>query len=345
MLMAQLAADSRIASPAWLAWLWLVPVVASALMLSLWLRRRAVRRLVGAAHLRELATPAGWVRGSIKVVLTVAGLGLIIVALARPQWDARTRTIERTGRDVVFVLDVSRSMLAEDLRPNRIERAKVWIRDAVSAADGDRVGLVAFAGGSVIKSPLTLDYGFFGLALDRLDTHAVARGGTLIGDAIRTALNEVFDRTEGRHRDIVLITDGEDQGSYPVEAARQAKELGVRIIALGIGSEHRGTRIPITDDSGERRFLEYRGEPVRSRLDREGLRRIALASDRGVYLHVGTGNIELDQIYEGLIARAAGSAVEDEQVVEYDEKYQVPLGLGLGLLLLEAFIGATRRMA
>jgi len=343
MVLAQAVSDSRFESPTWLLGLWLMPLVLVMAVLSVWSRRRALARLIGSVHLGALATPAGWIRGLLKAWLLATAIGLVAVALARPQWDARTRTIERTGRDVVFVIDVSRSMLAEDLRPNRLERTKIWVRDALGEADGDRVGLVAFAGGSVVKSPLTLDYGFFALALERLDPASVARGGSLMGDAIRTALNEVFDRTEGRHRDIILITDGEDQGSFPVEAARQAAELGVRIIAIGIGDTKRGTRIPTTDDAGRPSYVEYSGEPVRSRLDGEQLRRVALASERGVYLEVGTGNIELDRVYAGLIAQAAGSAIQDEQVVEYEERFQVPLGLGVGLLLLEGLIRGTRR--
>lgn len=333
----------RFLEPEWLAAIWLAPAVAALVLLAGWMRRRAIRRLVGRDLMPGLADPPRTWRYFSKAVLLGGAVALLSIALARPQWDAETRTVERSGRDVVFIVDVSRSMLATDLSPNRLERAKTWIRDAIQAADGDRVALIAFAGGSVVKCPLTLDYGFFAQALERLDTDAVARGGTMIGDAVRKALNEVFDATEGRFRDIVLITDGEDQGSLPLEAAAHARREGVRIIALGIGSETEGATIPVRDDAGDEEDLRYNGRVVRSRLDRDALRDIALASEKGVYLHVGTGNIDLDEVYESLIARASGSAVEAEEVTEYEEKYQYFLGGAIALLLLEGLLGGFGR--
>lgn len=333
--------QSRLSDPHWALALSLVPMAALVLIASAWSRRRALRRFASPEVLRDIARPAGFIRVTLAAMFVLSALSAIGVALMRPQWDPSERTVTRTGRDVVFLIDVSRSMLAEDLVPNRLERVKFWVGDLISMLDGDRVGLVAFAGSAVVKCPLTLDYRFFELALHELDTQSVTRGGTLIGDAIRKSLNEVFDQTEGRFRDIILITDGEDHESYPVLAAEEAKRRGVRLIVLGVGDDGVGSTIPITDRRGRVQFLRYEGKEVRSRLDRTSLERIARASDSGVYLHVATKNIDLERVYQDLIASAPGSAIEETTVIEYQDKHQLFIGLALVMLVLEGLIGAA----
>lgn len=332
--------QARLAEPAWTLALAAVPVAGLVLVVSAWLRRRALGRFVSRDVLREIARPAGLVRLGLAGVCALGALSSLGVALMRPQWDPSERTVTRSGRDVVFLIDVSRSMLAEDLVPNRLERVKFWVRDLVSTLQGDRVGLVAFAGSAVVKSPLTLDYRFFDLALEELSTQSVTRGGTLIGDAIRKSLNEVFDQTEGRYRDIILITDGEDHESEPILAAQEAKRRGVRLIVLGVGDDGAGSTIPVADQRGRVQPLKFQGEVVRSRLDRASLERLARASDNGVYLHVGTKNIDLERVYQDLIASAPGSAIEEETVVEYQDKFQLFVAIALVLLVLEGLINA-----
>ena len=176
---------------------------------------------------------------------------------------------------------------------------------------GDRVALVAFAGSSVVKCPLTLDYGFMRMAVDDLSPTSVARGGTLIGDALRRVVGDVFDEDAEGFRDIILITDGEDHESFPVEAAMAAGDAGARIIAIGLGDEKVGRRVPVEDDYGRRRYLTYDGEEVVTRLDAETLRRVAAATTGGVYFNVATGNINLDEVYTGLILDAERRELED----------------------------------
>lgn len=341
LLLAQ-AEDARFAAPEWLGWAWALPVAAAILIASRLIARRRLKRLAEPALLREIVkAPPLW-RSILRSTLLLASVLGLIIALARPQWNAQERTLTREGRDVVFVVDVSRSMLAEDLKPNRLERVRYWIRDMVDGIEGDRVGLVAFSGGSVIKCPLTLDYTFFAMAVNELGPGTVGRGGTMIGDALRRAINEVFDKSEGRFRDIILITDGEDQDSFPVEAAQLARQNKIRIIALGVGSEV-GARIPISDDSGSGGYIRYQGQDVRSRLESEQLARIAMNSHRGVYLKVGAGNIDLEQVYKDLIGAAQGSAIEDATVIEYQEMFQWFIGAALALLCLEGLISAVRK--
>lgn len=330
------------ASPAWLDGLWLVGLL---LVLSLWAllrRRKAMERFAEASLLARIGGVIGSTRLLARGLLVTLAAACLIVALARPLRDRSERTITREGRDVVFVVDVSRSMLADDLAPNRLERTKLWIRDVIPTLDGDRVGLVAFAGTSVVKCPLTLDYAFFDLALEELDVDSVSRGGTMIGDALRKANEEVFDSFEGRFRDVLLFTDGEDQGSAPLEAARAAAERGVRLIAFGLGDDAQGTRIPNPDPrTGSPFIVDDAGREVRSRLDRDTLEAMARSTPGGVYVHVGTGTVELDRLYDDLIKEASKSAVQEETIVEYDERFQTWLGMALALLFVAGLLGGV----
>lgn len=326
----------------WLMALWVVPLAALVAGLALHRRRVLLRRLADARLLSELAQSVSPARGIAKLILLLGAIALLVVALARPQGNAQPREVRRLGRDVCFVLDVSRSMLAEDLAPNRLERAKMWIRDALPIIKGDRVAVVGFAGTSVVNCPLTHDYGFARMALENLTPDSVHRGGTLIGDAIRLAQREVFDTDQASHKDIILITDGEDMESFPVEAARAAGEAGIRIIAIGIGDEGVGTPIPVTDQFGRRSYVMYEGKPVMSRLDGQTLREMALSSREGQYFNVSTGTIELDKVYAQLIQQAGQREMAATEAVRYDEKFQVFLGLALMCLMMEGLISGRK---
>jgi len=331
----------QLANPTWLGWLWALPALGLLFLIAWRRRRRAVERFAQAGLADRIGLRAAPVRNTLRAIAALLALGCITVALARPQWDPMPTSVERKGRDVVFLIDVSRSMLAQDLPPSRLERSKLWINDLAGSLRGDRVGIVAFAGASSVRCPLTTDYSFFRLTLEELDTRSAPRGGTNIGDAIRKTINDVFKAEPGSassHRDIVLITDGEDQESLPVEAARQARELGIRIIALGIGSDTGGASIPIEGRRGESQPLSYDGEVVRTAQDSETLRAIATASAGGVYLNVGTGTIDLEQVYADLIRGAEQMTIDETETVRYREGFQYLLAAALGLLCLEVLI-------
>lgn len=325
------------AEGAWLHALWAVPTSAALAWYAYRKRRRAVMQFAGSAK----RGPVG-VRTAIRAGLFVVALACAVFAAARPQGDEKEETVTLRGRDLVFVVDVSRSMLATDVVPTRLERAKLWINDLTKNLRGDRVSLVAFAGASSVKCPLTLDYAYFRLALDELSPRSVPRGGTLIGDAIRKTLTQVFDATPGRFRDIILITDGEDHESFPTQAAAQAGEQGVRIIALGIGSEGEGALVPRSDEAAKE-FVEFQGERVHSKMDAGSLAQIAGASAGGVFLNVGTGTIDLEQVYKDLIAGAERSEIGSKAIKRYEEKFQMVLALALALLLAESLIDDRRR--
>lgn len=337
----------------WLNGLWVAGAMLFVLAMGALARRRSLRRFYARASDQAWAGRASVRRGIVRAVLGGLCLACVSVALARPAYDPRPVRVSRSGRDVVFVIDVSRSMLTEDVKPSRLERAKLSVRDVLDVVRGDRVGIVAFAGSAVVRSPLTSDYAFARLALDQLSPDAVGRGGTAIGDGLRAALRLLFPEREGeqsladtgRFRDIILITDGEDQESEPVAAAQAAAAKGVRIVAIGIGSELEGGLVPAAVGGGggkgaqSERYMQFRGESVRSKLNPASLKAIAEAGAPGsVMLNVGTGNIELDKVYERLMENASRQTREDTTTVRYREAFQVLLGLALAFGLAETLL-------
>jgi len=322
--------------------LWVLPLLFGLFLYSAGKRKQLLERFLQKGMQPKL-TFVNPVRRRWKAALLFVGFTLLIIGLARPAWNLQQKTLTRKGRDVVFVLDVSKSMLAEDLAPNRLERAKLAINDVIVKLRGDRVGLLVFAGTAAVKCPLTLDYGFFKMMLDTVSTDSISRGGTMIGDAIRVVLDRMLDKQEKKYKDIVLITDGEDHESFPVEAAKEAAEKGVRLFIVGLGDENEGRRIPLTDASGGRTFMKYQGREVWSRLDAETLRQMALATPGGRYLNVATGTIDLGEVYLQLIGSAEKKKLEEETIEKYDEKFQVFLGVAFVLLGLEAIISERRR--
>ena len=289
----------------YLNWLWILPVLGVFFYFAARRRRNALARIAGpnSAEAVKRETPAGV--NAFRGILLLCALALLVIALAGPAWNPIEEKVDRQGRDVVFVLDVSRSMLAEDLRPSRLERAKADVADCVTALQGDRVALVAFAGNAVVQCPLTHDYGFFRMMLADLTPNSVTRGGTNLGDALRLAQKQVFDDAEKEFKDVILITDGEDHDSLPVAAAQELGAAGIRLIAIGIGDDTVGAPIQVTDERGYKTTLKYRGETVRSKLDSKTLREMAQATPGGIYIPVGTNAFDLRETYERLVASAA----------------------------------------
>jgi Ca-activated chloride channel family protein len=335
----------RFTDPTWLLGLWALIALGTLVAFGIGARRRGLRRFVDAPLLADMAPGWSVARLVVKGAFATLTIGLVLVSLARPSWGTHEEETVRKGRDVCFLIDVSRSMLAEDIAPNRLERAKLWVRDVLRVAEGDRVAIVAFAGDAAIVCPLTHDYGFARTALDELDTDSAGRGGTLIGDAIRTSMQEVFGidpdsntAPEARFRDIILITDGEDHESYPVEAAAAAGAAGVRILAVGIGREGEGEPIPVPVSRGGRTYLEYQGEQVRSSLDGETLAKMATGSAGGRYYHVSTGTIALDEVYRVMVRESEQHESDAKLSTAGAERFQIFLGLALIFVFAESFV-------
>ncbi|MBW8014631.1 MAG: VWA domain-containing protein [Planctomycetes bacterium] len=309
-----------------------------------WRKGIALKRLASLELLGKINSDVSLSRQIFKAFVVVLAFVFIVVGLTRPTWNAEPKKFARKGRDVVILLDVSRSMLAEDIKPNRLERARIAISDLLEILDGDRVALVTFAGSSTVKCPLTQDYAFMRLALGEISTESTNLGGTMIGDAIRKAVDEVFGSGGKEFKDIILITDGEDHESFPEEAAAKAGSEGIRIIAIGLGSEDEGTPIPVIDDKGRKTLLKYKGEIVRSKLDASTLRQVAINSAGGTYLPVRTRTFDLDTIYEDLVMSAQERELEETTMMEYDEKFQVFLGVGILLLVFEMLLRERKKI-
>ena len=340
--------------PNFLVLLAAAPITALAMLWALWARRRAVARFYGPGAGRAWAPMPSLARGLASALcwtLTVAGIAL---AIARPAHSPEPRKVERTGRDVVFVIDVSRSMLAQDLKPSRLERAKLMVGDVLDSAEGDRVGIVAFAGTPVVRCPMTTDYSFARMSLEAISPDSVGRGGTAIGDAVRSALAlvRVGQESQSLAADIYLLTDGEDHETRPIEAAQEAAKLGVRLVTIGLGSdvgapvpaEQPQTSLSTRGQPARDGYMQFEGERVQSQMNPAVLRSMAEATTGGVFLDVGVGNLELDRVYRLLRRDGQKKQLEATESVRYTEIFQFSLGAAIVFGVLAMLIeGVTLR--
>ena len=289
------------------------------------------QRLTAQATTARLATRLG-----LLLLAMLAAIG----ALMRPQVRGETETVTtmQATADVMFVLDTSRSMLAEDAAPNRLARAKAEIGQLVSRLDGHRVGLVAFAGRAAAMCPLTPDHSFFTTVLSTVDTRSAGRGGTRVGEAIKAAVRG-FPAGPGAKL-IVLITDGDDQDPYSEDAAKLARDAGIKIVAIGLGSET-GSEITLTDPAtGAKTQLMHDGKPVISKLDGDKLRKIALVTE-GAYIPAGTSAVDLESIMKTHVAPMVSAAVASAQRVIPAERYTWLVLASLGFLFAALWVGRT----
>ena len=319
---------------------WLAVAIVVGLFLLEQRSRGALSSFLSPVMQRRLTAQASFERTIVRLVFILIAMLAGVEALMRPQAPGQTETVaaSQASADVMFVLDVSRSMLAEDAAPNRLARAKAEINQLVSRLDSHRVGLVVFAGRAVPVCPLTPDHSYFSTVLASVNTRSAGKGGSRVGDAIKGALRG-FPTGQGAKL-MVLISDGDDQDPYTQEAAAAARNAGVKIIAVGLGSET-GSQITLTDpDTGAKTTLMHQGQPVISKLDGESLRKVALTTE-GVYVPAGTSALDLDSIMESHvqpIVRAAGDAAV--RVVPA-ERYQWLVLVSLISLLAALWIGSA----
>ena len=315
---------------------WGLPLIVVLDVLTYRRQRRAAKRFAERAMLVHLLPAGNAVRRWVKLAALIAGLACLIAAAARPRWGVYFEEVQSRGVDLFVLLDVSRSMLAEDVAPNRLERAKSDIRDLVERLSGDRVGLIVFAGAAVTQVPLTTDHSFFLSALAEVNEESAPRGGSLIGDAIRKAATSLGQQAD-RDSVVVIVTDGEDHESFPAEAAGEAAARGIKIFVVGLGDTDEGGRIPIRDETGSLTYLQHEGQEHWSQMNEELLRKIALDSG-GAYIPARTQSYDLGQIYDDHLAQLTRGELVTEQRRRYRDRFQLFLAIGLGLLLLELSI-------
>ena len=281
-------------------------------------------------------------RRNLKRGLWVLAVLLLFVAVARPQMGYEWREVKRKGIDIVFAVDTSRSMLAEDLTPSRLERARLGIIDFVGRLEGDRVGLIPFAGSAFALCPLTLDYQAFRESLDALDTDLIPRQGTDLASAIKEA-ERLFDENGNNHRVLVMLTDGEDLQGDVIDAAKAAAKKGMAIYTVGVGSPE-GATIPLVLGNGRKDFVrDESGKVVKTTLDEATLEKIAEVTN-GLYVRLGRGAEGLNTIYQEKLRMVPKSELNQRMERIPLERLEWPLGLAIGILLLEFFIGDRKRV-
>ena len=280
-------------------------------------------------------------RQRTKAVLVILALLLVCVGLARLQFGTHLETLQREGLDIIVALDVSNSMLARDQQPNRLEKAKQEVRGIIQRLKGDRIGLVAFAGEAFVQCPLTLDYAAAEMLLGVMSQTSVSVQGTSLVSAIEAA-QRGFTQQEKKHKVLLLLTDGENHEGDPVGTAGKARQDGIRIYTVGIGSPA-GEPIPVINRKGEQVGFkkDQSGEVVVTRLDEATLQKIALETG-GKYYHATAGELELDRIFDE-ISKLEKKELEGTLVTRYDDRFQWPLLLALLFIVGEFFLSERKK--
>ncbi len=320
----------------------LVPAFAVFLWYAFRSRRRALLRFGNADLVNRLSRSVSRRGQLVKAFLLVAAVFMTVSALARPQFGTRVETVRREGLDIVIALDVSASMLAEDVAPNRLAKAKLGIASLFDRLQGDRVALVAFAGRAFVQTPLTSDYGAAQMFLNAMDPDLIPVPGTALAEGLDRSLG-AFPPDQQGHKILVLITDGEDHVGDVDSRVQRAVEEGVVIHTVGIGSAE-GVPIPDIDSLGRRRGFKKddTGEVVLTRLDEATLQSIA-RSTNGTYYHSRVGESELGALADD-IAEREKRELEGQELTQFEEQFQIFVGLALLLLTAEVLVPERRRL-
>src|SRR4029077_5665421 len=322
--------------PQWLWGLLLIPLLTALFIRS---EQRGLKRLqefVSARLLPQLAGTVNRPRRMIRFGLQLLGLALAIISLAQPRWGYTFEDVKRKGLDLLVAVDTSRSMLSNDVQPNRLERVKLAIQDLINELQGDRVGLIAFAGRAFLQAPLTIDYDAVIEAVNDLDTKTIPEGGTNISSAI-TLATQSFGKSAVGNRALIIFTDGEELSGDAVKTAKAAADAGVRIFTVGVGTPQ-GSLIPITGDSGETSFVkDSAGQVVKSKLDDKRLREIAEATG-GFYVHLENGPRTMEQVQNEGLAKMQAAEMDVRLSRRPIERYEWSLSAALIALAFSMLI-------
>ena len=312
----------------------LVPLMPLLYALVRWLRKRRLSRIGDPALVKQLIPSWSGAKGWVRLVFFDLAFAFFVVGLARPQIGAKLQERETRGAEIMICLDVSNSMLARDYSPNRLERAKLAISRITDKLQEDRIGLIIFAGSSFVQLPITNDYVSAKMFLSSINPESVPVQGTAIGDAILTAARSFSAQSE-KSRAIIVITDGENHEDDPVEAAKQAAEMGIKVYTIGVGSL-RGEPIPMDGDL----LKDKDGNIVVTRLDESTLQKVAEVGN-GAYVHAGNEEFGLNPIIND-INKLEEETFNSVVFEEYDEQYMYFFAVALVLLVLELLIGERR---
>ena len=321
--------------------LWLLLVLPPALAVLFWwserVRRKLLTQFVEARLLAALTAGISPARRKFRLALLLAAVALLLLALARPQRGFDLEEVRQSGLDIVVAVDTSKSMLATDIAPNRLQRAKLATLELMQRAKSDRLGLVAFAGNAFLSCPLTIDDTAFQQSVQALDVNSIPQGGTALAEAIHTALTAF--REKGNHKALVLFTDGEDNDTGALEAAQDAAKAGLKIFPVGIGTAA-GDMIRVADENGNTDYVrDDQGQVVKSHLNENLLKQIAEATGGG-YLPLRPETVDL--LYEKFLAPLPKSDTAEKLVRQYHEQFHWPLAAAILLLLAEMILPERR---
>ncbi|MDZ7725813.1 MAG: VWA domain-containing protein [candidate division KSB1 bacterium] len=320
----------RFGNPTILHLLWLLPLLILFYLYAFRIKQRALARFGNPELLKKLMRNTSRKRQVTKISLILIAVCFMIFSLARPQIGTKVETVKREGIDILVAIDVSKSMLARDIQPSRLEKAKHEVESLIHRLEGDRIGLIAFAGVPFVQCPLTLDYGAASIFLDIMDPALIPTPGTAIGAAIEKAM-QTFDQKERKHKVLILITDGEDHKGKALDIAKQAEREGIKIYAVGIGSP-KGEPIPAaTGSSGFEKDRE--GQVIITKLDEMTLEKIALQTG-GKYFRATSGESELDRIYDD-ISKMEKKELGSLKYSQFEDRFQYLVIIALILLLVE----------
>ena len=322
------------------AFLWTLPLIVLAFWMSGALRKKRIAKF-GNAQLVETKLMPNYKSSEkrLRAFYFMMAFLLAVMALARPQWGEEKKTIQRKGVDVIFLLDTSLSMMAEDAKPNRLEKSKMEIKSLVQVMKGDRVGIVAFAGTGFLQAPLTLDYAAFFLFLDAIKTGYIPDPGTSLDRALMIAAKS-FSQDALKHKAVILFSDGEDHEGGIDDALKELKKNNVRVYALGVGSEN-GEPIPLKDEKGNRSGFkkDRQGSIVITKLNKQLLGQIA-SETGGVYLPSTPGEQEIDLVMKHM-GTLDKTKFQEKEVTEKEDHYQIFLFFAFLFLILEMLIRKT----
>lgn len=316
--------------------LWLLLVLPAALVMFFWWawreRQRAMTQFIQARLLPGLISGVSPARQKLRFACIIAAVTLLIVALARPQWGFTWEETKVKGLDIIVAIDTSKSMLAEDITPNRLARAKLAALDLMQQAKSDRLGLVAFAGGAFLQCPLTIDDNTFRQSVEALDVNIIPQGGTALAEAIKTAMDAY--KEGDNFKVLVILTDGEDNDENALATAESAAKEGLKIFTIGIGTAE-GELLRVKDAKGRTDYIrDDQGNVVKSRLNEGLLQQIAGATEGGFYLPL-RGAKTIDTLYEKGLAPLPKSEGQEKLVRRFHERYHWPLAVAILLLLAE----------
>lgn len=318
-------------------WLWLLPLAALFFAVNAWRRKSVLSRFGEQELVRSLTLSLNPVTRFFKRMLLVLALLCLVLALAQPHFRKKETLVERKGIDILIAVDVSNSMLAKDIAPSRLEKAKLELSTLIQKLKGNRIGIVAFAGDAIIQCPLTMDYSAVKLFLSTMSPNLIANQGTSLAKAIAVS-QQAFAEKEKEYKAIVLLTDGENHEPDAQGAADRAGKAGIRIFTIGIGTPD-GTLLPGEAPGSNKKDLS--GRVVISKLNETLLKDIARRT-QGVYFRASRGDLEVDRLVLE-IGRMKQKGFKSEWSVEYEENFQFFLLVAFVLLLAEWFLSERKK--